>query len=132
MFMRFRGGGVGHTATREATNYFLDDRHTLDHQLKANVEGTEVMAQHKAEGDEESDQTSDEEDVDQDSDKEDGDAQKVPEDAEEGSESEGGESQTDDEDSESQAEDEEGEDDLGAEDGEESEDEFDELGFAPM
>ena len=28
--MRFHGGGVGHTSTREATNRFLVDRHTTD------------------------------------------------------------------------------------------------------
>jgi hypothetical protein len=26
MFMRFRGGGVGHQSTRDATNHFLHDR----------------------------------------------------------------------------------------------------------
>lgn len=26
MFMRFRGGGVGHKSTRDATNHFLSDR----------------------------------------------------------------------------------------------------------
>ena len=30
MFMRYRGGGVGHTSTREATNKFLLDRDRLD------------------------------------------------------------------------------------------------------
>jgi hypothetical protein len=30
MLMRFRGGGVGHRTTREATNIFLDDRDPLD------------------------------------------------------------------------------------------------------
>jgi hypothetical protein len=30
MFMRFRGGGVGHRTTREATNVFLSDRDRLD------------------------------------------------------------------------------------------------------
>jgi len=28
--MRFRGGGVGHTSTRDATNQFLTDRHSTD------------------------------------------------------------------------------------------------------
>jgi hypothetical protein len=28
--MRYRGGGVGHTSTREATNRFLEDRHPTD------------------------------------------------------------------------------------------------------
>ena len=30
MMMRFRGGGVGHKSTREATNCFLPDRDALD------------------------------------------------------------------------------------------------------
>jgi hypothetical protein len=28
--MRFRGGGVGHKSTRQATNFFKKDRHTSD------------------------------------------------------------------------------------------------------
>ena len=28
--MRFRGGGVSHKSTRQATNFFRKDRHTLD------------------------------------------------------------------------------------------------------
>jgi hypothetical protein len=30
MMMRFRGGGVGHSGTRDATNHFLTDRHPTD------------------------------------------------------------------------------------------------------
>jgi hypothetical protein len=30
MIMRFRGGGVGHSSTRAATDLFKDDRDTLD------------------------------------------------------------------------------------------------------
>lgn len=30
MFMRFRGGGVGHKTTRHASDMFLNDRHPLD------------------------------------------------------------------------------------------------------
>lgn len=30
MVMRYRGGGVGHQSTRQATNYFLDDRSAAD------------------------------------------------------------------------------------------------------
>jgi len=30
MMMRFRGGGVGHASTRNATNRFLSDRHPTD------------------------------------------------------------------------------------------------------
>jgi len=35
--MRYRGGGVGHKATREATNFFINRRHDLD--LKAQKSG---------------------------------------------------------------------------------------------
>ncbi|KAF9521336.1 hypothetical protein CPB83DRAFT_891903 [Crepidotus variabilis] len=30
MFMRYRGGGVGHTSTRAATNFFCRNRHEHD------------------------------------------------------------------------------------------------------
>ena len=30
MFMRYRGGGVGHSTTRAATNFFKRDRHPRD------------------------------------------------------------------------------------------------------
>jgi hypothetical protein len=30
MMMRFRGGGVGHSSTRDATQHFLADRHSTD------------------------------------------------------------------------------------------------------
>lgn len=30
LMMRFRGGGVGHKSTRQATDFFKKDRHTLD------------------------------------------------------------------------------------------------------
>lgn len=33
MFMRYRGGGVGHASTRDATNFFLSDRNSEE--LKA-------------------------------------------------------------------------------------------------
>ncbi|KIL55287.1 hypothetical protein M378DRAFT_173752, partial [Amanita muscaria Koide BX008] len=35
MFMRFRGGGVGHKSTRAATNVFLADRHPFDSETAA-------------------------------------------------------------------------------------------------
>jgi hypothetical protein len=34
MVMRYRGGGVGHTSTREATDWFLKDRDLLDAESK--------------------------------------------------------------------------------------------------
>ncbi|KAF8675505.1 hypothetical protein AX14_005100, partial [Amanita brunnescens Koide BX004] len=44
MFMRFRGGGVGHKSTREATDLFLPDRHPSDSAVAnedENMNGTE-------------------------------------------------------------------------------------------
>ena len=32
--MRFRGGGVGHKSTRQATNFFKNDRQALDEQKR--------------------------------------------------------------------------------------------------
>jgi hypothetical protein len=37
MIMRFRGGGVGHTSTRAATNVFKGDRAVLDHDQGAPI-----------------------------------------------------------------------------------------------
>ena len=34
--MRFRGGGVGHKSTQQATNFFKKDRHRLDVQNSRN------------------------------------------------------------------------------------------------
>jgi len=39
--MRFRGGGVGHKSTREATDSFKKDRDQLD--IKSDIEGDEAM-----------------------------------------------------------------------------------------
>ncbi len=59
MFMRFRGGGVGHKSTREATNQCLQDRHPTEAQLTSeNIEdedmepGDEETTLGQAEGDE--------------------------------------------------------------------------------
>jgi len=41
MIMRFRGGGVGHKSTREATNIFLNDRHKSDQHYHNNNEAPE-------------------------------------------------------------------------------------------
>ena len=37
MFMRFRGGGVGHKTTRHASNMFLNDRDPLDLKRREDV-----------------------------------------------------------------------------------------------
>ena len=39
--MRFRGGGVGHKSTREATDFFKRDRDPLDVPRQANIDDEE-------------------------------------------------------------------------------------------
>ena len=46
--MRYRGGGVGHSSTREATNKFLHDRDRLD--LPNGLEGAEDDAEDEISG----------------------------------------------------------------------------------
>jgi len=41
MLMRFRGGGVGHTSTRSATDRFLQDRDRLDQDSRTQGDGDE-------------------------------------------------------------------------------------------
>lgn len=36
MFMRFRGGGIGHKDSREASDFFLNDRDDMDIERRAN------------------------------------------------------------------------------------------------
>ncbi len=46
MFMRYRGGGVGHLTTRAAVDFFKTDRHPLDHHIQqpqANIEFDDVV-----------------------------------------------------------------------------------------
>ncbi|KAG1792273.1 uncharacterized protein HD556DRAFT_1309350 [Suillus plorans] len=58
MLMRFRGGGVGHRTTREATNSFLNDRDPLDiHHASAAV----AHSEDEGSNDDESDLMDDEE-----------------------------------------------------------------------
>jgi hypothetical protein len=40
--MRFRGGGVGHKSTREATDFFKNDRDRLDKQTATATQVAEV------------------------------------------------------------------------------------------
>jgi len=40
--MRFRGGGVGHKSTREATNLFKMDRDRLDVGVTLDIDDVEV------------------------------------------------------------------------------------------
>jgi hypothetical protein len=65
--MRFRGGGIGHKSTREATNLFKKDRDQLDTLARSavgNVEDDEVMSEEELELelDEEDDGDEDEDD----------------------------------------------------------------------
>lgn len=55
MFMRYRGGGVGHSSTREATNKFLHDRDRLDvpygeESVEGDVEEDEIEAEDRHQG----------------------------------------------------------------------------------
>ena len=55
MFMQYRGGGVGHSSTREATNKFLHDRDRLDvpdgdESIGGNVEEDEIEDEHRHQG----------------------------------------------------------------------------------
>jgi len=49
MMMRFRGGGVGHTSTRNATNHFLADCHPTDSAFRPGnfEERSEVEVMHE-------------------------------------------------------------------------------------
>jgi hypothetical protein len=49
--MRFRGGGVGHKSTRDATNFFKKDRDQLD-MRSAGVSEDEVMKEEVVPGEE--------------------------------------------------------------------------------
>ena len=46
--MRFRGGGVGHKSTREATNFFRKDRDQLDDRLRIDMSDDEAVAEEVA------------------------------------------------------------------------------------
>jgi len=53
--MRYRGGGVGHSSTREATNKFLHDRDRLDvpdgdESVEGDVEEDEIEDEHRHQG----------------------------------------------------------------------------------
>jgi hypothetical protein len=55
MFMRYRGGGVGHSSTREATNKFLHDRDRLDvrdgdESDEGDIEEDEIEDEHRHQG----------------------------------------------------------------------------------
>jgi hypothetical protein len=51
--MRYRGGGVGHTSTRDTVNRFLEDRHTTDMTLMARTPVDDESDQSSEESDEE-------------------------------------------------------------------------------
>lgn len=43
--MRFRGGGVGHKSTREASNFFKKDRDKLDDRSGVDIDDDEAVAE---------------------------------------------------------------------------------------
>jgi hypothetical protein len=53
--MRFRGGGVGHKSTREATHFFKKDRDRLDTQDKADENQVGYVSEEENAEDEEED-----------------------------------------------------------------------------
>jgi hypothetical protein len=53
MFMRFRGGGIGHTSTRAETEAFKTDRDELDEQSRKDRKDTLHTEGEKESGDEE-------------------------------------------------------------------------------
>ena len=46
--MRFRGGGVGHKSTREATNFFKKDRDQLDNRSIVDMDDDEAVVEKAA------------------------------------------------------------------------------------
>jgi hypothetical protein len=55
LMMRFRGGGVGHKSTREATDFFKKDRDHLDTQDKADENQVGYVSEEENAEDEEED-----------------------------------------------------------------------------
>jgi hypothetical protein len=112
MFMRYRGGGIGHLTTRTATDFFKRDRHHLEHCTKqppANIES--------------------------DNENDDPEANSTEEPLSGGEENDSADSDEDDETSEGESEQEAGEgegegEDSDSEDGEEGE--MEQLGFAEL
>jgi hypothetical protein len=51
MFMRFRGGGVGHRSTRVYTDIFLRDKHPVDVSIEENAPDEEMEVDEPEDGD---------------------------------------------------------------------------------
>jgi hypothetical protein len=66
LLMRFRGGGVGHMSTREATDSFKKDRDRLDERSAADVEDDqdELMAEEREPEPEDEDEVDEDEEND--------------------------------------------------------------------
>jgi len=128
MMMRFRGGGVGHKSTREATNCFLPDRDALDKGKTREMELVEEQPRIVfSEDDEELDEVIEPAGSDSDSEQE----MQILEEFDYGY----AEIDSDNEDwedlkPEGMDDELDGEPDLGAEDGEDTVDDKDDLGFA--
>ncbi|KAK2467950.1 hypothetical protein APHAL10511_000245 [Amanita phalloides] len=75
MFIRFRGGGVGHKSTRKETDQFLSDRHVLDLAEETSCEGEVGEDAEKCfeDTEEESEEDDDDDNDDDDGDDDDGD-----------------------------------------------------------
>lgn len=54
LMMRFRGGGVGHKSTREATDFFKKDRDRLDEPGLTEMDDAETTSEDDGDGDEDS------------------------------------------------------------------------------
>ena len=147
MMMRYRGGGVGHKSTRDATDKFLSDRDVLDIPIKTttdedtkmpdNNDGEEVKEVENLDGEigldigeniwagDEGKEPNDSEDDDDSEDDEDRDEAELEEEYDYGMEVEDGNDTEDNEES-----DDADEDALGPEDGDDEDD--DDLGYADL
>jgi hypothetical protein len=143
MLMRYRGGGVGHTNIRDATDWFLKDRDKLDMASEqARYEKTPSKSMSADEGSEEDDEQDDDNEAEEgDGDEgaggwvtvgevEDIDEDEIDEELDYGYALD--EEVAEESEEECHSDDELIDNALGAEDGEEAEDELDNLGFGTL
>jgi hypothetical protein len=121
MFMRFRGGGVGHRSTRHATNFFKGDRDILDIErrglvspkpeeredeglsdedmvINEEIDGVEVERDNDEEGEDEDGEQEDNEDEDEDEDEDEEDEDEGEDDDEDGEDDNEEEAEAEDQD----------------------------------